>query len=351
MHKCLRTNQRGSALKGILVLILMIAAAITGVAYTFGFVVPPGMMGVREVVIGFGFGPKQGFSEVALEPGYHWSIPVYSTVHLIPQTLQILTIAETGNKSLNQQGALEIQTEDGSSVFIDVSILYRYLDSPTDGSGGPKDLLTKLKIDPKLWTKQIEQDASNRLKFRLGALSTSQFYDPEKRQASLDEAFKEIRERVKPYGILVEAVLLRRYSYREEIDNAIFQKNLQEQERSLNTAKSKLAEASAALKEVAAGEDAKIKTLQVEGENKVRVIRSEGDLYRTKRNAEGDLLVAQAKAEVDKLRAGALAAGHGAQIYVGRELAPILSSLKGGTISNIDPYDLDAWTKRLGVKE
>ncbi len=350
-----RVKEHGGAVSAIVSLFAFVSLVIVGVAYTFGVVVPPGKMGVREVVVGFSFGPKQGFSAEALPPGYHWSIPFYSTIHIIPQTMQVLTLAASSQAAdrEQEQGALEIQTEDGSSVFIDVSLLYRFAErgNTEEGLGGPRDLLTKLQLDPTRWRKQIEQDASNRLKFRLGALSTVEFYDPGKRQESLDLAFSDIKDRVKEYGIVAEGVLLRRYRYTDEIDNAIFQKNLQEQERSLNDAKSRLAKASAALKEVGAAEDAKIKTLQVEGENKVRVLRSEGDLYRTKKNAEGDLLVAQAKAEVDKLRAGALASGKGAEIYVGRELAPLLSSLKGGTVSNLDPYDLDQWIKRLGVSE
>ncbi len=343
--------ERGSAFRGILIFLSIIAAVVVGVAYTFGYVVPPGMMGVREVVIGFKVGPPQGFSEEALPPGYHWSIPFYSTIHLIPQTMQTLTIRQEQEFGGEERGSLEIQTEDGSSVFVDVATLFHYAVAPTNGSGGPKDLLTKLKLSESGWRAQVEKDVSNRLKFHLGTLTTSEFYNPTLRQKVLDDASKDIFERVKPYGILVEAVLLRRYRYRDEIDEAIFQKNLQEQEKSLNDAKSRLAAASALLKEVAASEDAKIKTLQVEGENKVRVIRSEGDLYRTKKNAEGDLLVAQARAEVDKLRAGALASGQGATIFIGRELAPILGSLKGGTISGVDPYDLESWIKRLGVRE
>lgn len=350
-HTPFSDAQRGSALRGLLVFLSIIITTILGVAYTFGYVVPPGMMGVREVVIGFQFGPPQGFSTKGLAPGYHWSIPFYSTVHLIPQTLQVITINGAGATGGNESGSLEIQTEDGSSVFVESSILFRFAEEPQDGSGGPRDLLTKLKVDPDRWVNQIVQDSSNRLKFRLGSLTTSEFYDPDHRQKMLDEALSDIRERLKPYGILVEGVLLRRYRYREEIDNAIFQKNLQEQEKSLNAAKGQLAKASALLKEVSAAEDAKIKTLEVEGENKVRVIRSEGDLSRAKRSAEGDLLVAQAKAEVDKQRAGALAAGRGATVYVGRELAPMISSLKGGTISGLDPYDLQTWLKRLGVQE
>jgi hypothetical protein len=81
------------------------------------------------------------------------------------------------------------------------------------------------------------------------------------------------------------------------------------------------------------------------------VIRSRGELYEKKQVAKGDLLVAKARAEVDRLTQGVLANSIGAEIYVARELAPILGSLKGGVVQNLDPYDLEQWVKRLGVTE
>lgn len=343
-----RRSESGAALRGLLVFLVVISIAVLGVGYTFGYVVAPGEMGVRQIK----FGPYQGFSETALEPGYHWSIPFYSTIHFIPQTLQVLALNSGSTDEQESGAALEIQTEDGSSVYVDASVLFQYY--PDTGAaehahGGPRDLITKLGADSRRWRAQIESDASNRLKFKLGTLTTSDFYDPVKRQDKIDKALEEIKERSKGYGIKVEGLLIQRYRYTEEIDTAIFQKNLQEQEGSLNKAKSRLAAASAILKDVTAREDARIKNLKVESENKARVIRSEGDLYEAKKRAEGDLSVAQARAEVDKLRAAALASSSGAAVYVGKELAPLLGSLKGGVVSNVDPYNLDQWMDRLGA--
>jgi regulator of protease activity HflC (stomatin/prohibitin superfamily) len=164
------------------------------------------------------------------------------------------------------------------------------------------------------------------------------------------EADKGIRARLAEFGIGLEAVLVRRYTYREgRIDKAIFDKNLQDQEERLNVAASKLSEAKALSEQVSAEMDAKIQTLKVEGENKARVVHSEGELYQTQKVAEGDLLVAKAAAEVDTLKANLLAKTEGTQTYVAKELAPLLGSLKGGVVSDLNPYDMDEWVKRLGL--
>lgn len=76
------------------------------------------------------------------------------------------------------------------------------------------------------------------------------------------------------------------------------------------------------------------------------MIRSEGDLYRREKFAQGDLLVAEAKASVDKLRSDVLAKV-GGDVYVALQLAQFLGSLKGGVVANVDPFDFDAWVKKL----
>jgi hypothetical protein len=34
-------------------------------------------------------------------------------------------------------------------------------------------------------------------------------------------------------------------------------------------------------------------------------------------------------------------------VYVALQLAQLLASLKGGVVTNLDPYDFDAWVKKL----
>lgn len=358
----------GGWLASILVFLFLLIVGLYFVFYVvFGYSVKPGYVGVRQIK----FGPFQGLADNGLRPGSHWGVPggFYTTVYLVPQTIQHLDFNRESVASQDTLSSLEIQTSDRATVDVDISVLFRFYSEPgqapdTDygdilqapverkniSHGGPADLVRTLGTSPERWFNHIRRTADDELKRALGALSTGDFYDPKKREQQIAYAHESMNRALAKVGIRIEAVLLRRYTYRESrIDEAIFQKNLQDQEERLNVAASKLAEAQADLEQVAAEADARITTLKVEGENKSAVIRSEGDLYENERKAQGDFELASAKAEVDKLRSQALSKTKGAEIYVAKELAPLLSSLRGGVVSNVDPYDLDSWIKRLGV--
>ena len=59
------------------------------------------------------------------------------------------------------------------------------------------------------------------------------------------------------------------------------------------------------------------------------------------------MLVASARAEVDSERAKVLSQIAGSDVYVARELAPLLETLKGGVVSDLDPFDIEAWSRKL----
>lgn len=323
--------------------------------FMFGTLVPPGFFGVRQIK----FGPGQGFLADGLAPGLHWAVPFYSTVYIVPQTVQAVHFyAPTENVGRNTEdsgsvfSALEIQSADRATVDVDVSIHYSFFpERGTTGNvqhGGPADLF-KLGILTESWRNEVRRRAEDQLKRKLGLLQTAKFYDPDAREPLIEEAQAEMNQALAPSGIVVQAVLLRRFSYREDrIDNAIFQKNLQEQEERRNVAQGKFVEVEGLVKKLEAEKSAEIETVKVQGESNARVIRSEGDLYEAQQSAQADLLVAQAQAESDRLRATALTQSAGSQAYVARELAPLVASLKGGVVSGIDPYDLNAWARKLG---
>lgn len=373
--EAIKDNNSAPKVKGgggwFLSFIALIGLILLGAYFLFfiiaGYNIGPGSIGVRQIK----FGPFQGFAEKAMRPGAHWGVPggFYTTVYILPQTLQLLDFNRDYSTVKNALPSLEIQTADRASVNVDITIATRFYSErgespePMFGDvlvapnqpkmlkhGGPAELIQTVGTTADRWTNFIKRAAENELKRSLGAISTGEFYDPKKRELQIALAHETMNRTLAPVGIRVEAVLLRRYTYRDgRIDDAIFQKNLQDQEERFNLAGSELAKAQAALEQVAAEADAKISTLKVEGDNKSRVIISEGDLYESEKRAQGDLKVASAKAEVDKLRSGALARTQGSEIYVAKELAPLLSSVRGGVVSGLDPYDLDAWIKRLGV--
>jgi len=155
-----------------------------------------------------------------------------------------------------------------------------------------------------------------------------------------------LRDALAPVGIKVEAILLRRYTYREEIDQAIFKKNLQELESAYNKVAGDFAEAQRDVNKVEADGNVAIQNLDKQGISEAEKIRSEGDLYRRQKFAEGDLLVAEARADVDKQRNDVLSKA-GSDVFVALQLAKVIATLKGGVVANVDPYDLDSWVKKL----
>lgn len=370
---------------GLLGVGLVLIAIVVVVYYVFGKVVPPGSFGVRQVTAG----PRPGFSPVGLRPGLHFSVPFFVHVHLVPSTIQVLNFHRSGQlgsmlevasvgASEAEKAGLEIRTSDGLSVVVDVSILTRFYSAPGESAprestpdspeardgqdgekqdegvpahGGPADLFTRVGMEPADWDNQVRKVAADELRRSLGALEAGQFYEePKDRVAALERAKVEMRKRLDPVGISVESVLLRRYTYKDDrFDEAIFNKNIQEQEQRLKNTGGELAEVKAELEQVAALWDAQVETLRIQGENQAQIIRSEAALYENEKKAQGDLAVARAQAEVDRMKANALASSQGAAVYVAREMAPLISSLRGGVISNIDPYDIEEWAKRLGV--
>jgi regulator of protease activity HflC (stomatin/prohibitin superfamily) len=301
---------------------------------------------VRKVA----FGPGQGLSDRALYPGYQWTIPGYSEIYEVPQTVQILNFDRDRVLYPDSFGSIDIPTVDGTTVDVDAAVLFRFFSAPgtTDGveHGGPSDLINKVGATNSQWRRYLSQVSENYLKRHLSSLSTVQFYDPKARQERVLETEQVMREALAPFGVQVKAVLLRRYTYREEIDQAIFKKNLQELEMSYNRVAGEFAEAQKEVNKVSATGDVTIKNLDKQGGSEVSKIRSEGDLYRRQRIAEADLLVAGARADVDRLRSEVLSKV-GSEIYVALQLAQVLVSLKGGVVSNIDPFDFEGWVKRL----
>lgn len=398
-------------LKVVFTLFVLAAIAATLLFFIFGKVVPPNFIGVRQNYFGV-FGLVQpGYSADGIEPGLAWEIPGISRVHLIPRDFQMIHFTNTAqpveDTDLNLPD-LEIPTTDGSKVRTDLTLVVRLFDKPEGkpgepapppaaekpapagqvpeaviGSagaqaavpaaapaveicdeaplpenggglnhGGPRNLFAEWGTEPRQWYEKLRQTAENEIKRDLGSLRTVQYYNPCDREQEVLDSVKAINYKVNPSGIELWGVLVRRYNYSDRsIDDQIFAKNLQEQTQRMNAAGSKLAFAKANTEQKRAEWDAKIRNLEVEAEAKVGELRSIGELYEARQKADADLLVATARAGVDQRKNQTLSEAAGADIYIGRELAPLLSTLHGGIVTNMDPFDIDGWVdKFLGKK-
>jgi regulator of protease activity HflC (stomatin/prohibitin superfamily) len=328
-------------MKQLLITTLLLSGVVTGLFLAFGTIVPVGYFGVPQILIG----PGQGVAERGGGPGVYLSIPFYRKVHVIPETLK----ATDFNRVKNE--ALEITAAEGVVLDIDLTVLTRFVREASKIDdiefAGPNRLLQTLTSEPRNWEERIRKVVQSNLIKEFGGLRPAQFYDVAIRDAALLRGEKKIRQDLAPHGIYVEAVLLRRYTYRDDrIDEAIFNKNLQEQEQRLKDTASGLADVKAQLEAVDAEWDAKTRTLRIQGENEAKVIRSEASRIEAEKMAEGDLLVAKAQAEVDRAKASVLSVGGGN--FVAREFAPFIESLRGGVVREINPYDLNAWLSKLG---
>jgi hypothetical protein len=367
-------NTEGGFVQVVLFLVLILFVAVIGVPYfIFGKVVPPNYIGVRQNYFEFSYLLKKGFEDEGLEPGLHWTFPRISSVILLPRDFQFIEYRE-GQGAYH---ALDIPTTDGSKVRTDVTIALRLYDESgvqqedqvekkteqkgiaaapiaikeETRHGGPRELIYDYTANPQTVLASVSKTSENYLKRELSQLSTTDFYNPALRETFTLKAEKSVRNEIAPKGVEIFATLIQRYMFAEKtIDDQIFAKNLQVQTERVNAAASRLAGAKANTERERALWDAKIKDLEVESEAKSHVVASEGSLYEAQKMAEGDLLVAEAKAAVDAERASALSSVEGVDVYLGREIAPLLNTLRGGVVSNIDPYDLGRWMEKLTGK-
>ena len=143
------------------------------------------------------------------------------------------------------------------------------------------DLINRVGALEADWERYLAQVSETHIKRELSSLHTDEFYNSDKRQLMVKEAEKSIRETLAPFGVQLEAVLLRRYTFREEkIDQAIFKKNLQELEMAYNAVAGEFAQARTEVNKVEIEGAVRIQNLDKQGVSESDQVRTEGDLYR-----------------------------------------------------------------------
>jgi hypothetical protein len=323
----------------MLCLIVIVAGLVA--LFTFGKNVPPGYMGLRQTIMG----PTAGYEKAGYSPGLYLTIPFFTTVHLLPEGVRIL--------NLEGKKALAVTTVEGAMVDLGLSVITRINRIPTEDIGGPADLVQSLTVDDTTrWDAHIQNIAEEALLDSFSKLLASEFYLPEKRREALNTATTRIRPRLAKVGIALEAVLIHNFNYqRSEIEDAISAKNIQTKEKELNKALSRLAKVDAELNESEAKLKAEMDIERTKGEQMALRIRSEAALMEAEKKAKGDELVALAESKVKAETAQLLADQKAASRLIAEQMAPLLASLKGGVVADIDPYNLNDWAVRFGIEK
>lgn len=366
------SGEQGSVLTVLITFFVFLAIFLGLIFFVFGTIVWPNTIGLRQNYFNIPGLLTKGYVSEGLEPGLHWKIPGLSNVHLIKRDFQVINLNRDSRGGDLDLAQLEIPTTDGSKVQTDFTLILRYFSNVATlaeadeapvvekgdyevpfvsyrprAHGGPRELVNTYTLNQDKQLRTLAKKAEDFLKRSLSKLSTTDYYNAGLRENAALSANQKVNDTVNKDGVELWATLIRRYIYSEKnIDDQIFAKNLQEQTEHVNVAKSALAEAQAKTEQNRAHWDAKIKVLKVEGAAKVRVIKSEAELYQQSKIAEGDKLVQFAVAEVEGAK-NSIYASPGGDIFVARKMLPIISSLRGGVLSDLDPFDLNAWVDRL----
>jgi regulator of protease activity HflC (stomatin/prohibitin superfamily) len=320
------------------VLIIILVSASQFLVY-----IKPNQYGIKEVKLGV----HRGIQPEVAKPGWEFVVPGFSRFHVFPSDIQVFDLSSRSEERAQFDGPIEkaahIQTSDGFFVDVDVSILYRIVD--------PYLVITKIGPGNLFVQNGIAPRAEPILKQALGALDTEKFFNSNLRAARVAEAKELLNKETLPRGIAVDHVLIRYFSYSDEIQKNIEEKKLKDQLVFKNQSEARAAAAEAELMKVSQEGEAKLVVKLQEGTAYQTVKTAEQELYARKRRAEGDLLVQLAEAHRVNLKNAALQ-GAGSESMVGLKMADVfkgldLLMLPSDGPSGVNPLDLDKTVKAI----
>src|ERR1041384_955720 len=252
--------------------------------------VRPGEAGVKQIK----FGLSKGIENTVYGTGLHY-VGVGETMHRFPIRMQVLELSNSrseGSEDLEGHRVapgVNIQTSEGYTVQVDVTVLYRIADPyKVMTSIGPGRLFEDSAVIPR-----AQQD----LRRALGELDAEDFYRGDKRTRKAEEAQGALEAELKEKGIEVFKVLVRRYTYDQRYQQAIEQRKIQDQTVFKNEAEAKAATANAAKNKIVAEGAAAVQVELARGEAEVKKLEASADLSRRQKAAAGDLLVKLAEAQ------------------------------------------------------
>jgi len=327
----------------LVVAILVIVAMVYNLLLVY---VGPAEYGIKQVKIGI----KRGIQEKVYTTGLHLVLPGMEVMHTFPRNLQVFELNNfpTQYTRLNRyEKAAYIQTSDGFFVSVDVAIMYKIVD--------PYLLITTVGPGRAFEDGGLIPKAEPVLKEALGELSTEEFYNSPLRVEKTMKAQEMLSKELKPYGIQVEEVLVRYFTYSEEIQKNIEAKKLQDQLVFKNQAERRAAEEGAKLQKVVSEGEALIRVKLQEGEAFQVTRLAERDLYVRTKHANGDLLVKLADAKKTELKNAAVR-GAGSERMVGLKMAEVYEGLEAIILPSdgpggVNPLDLERTLQMFEVRK
>lgn len=307
--------------------------------------IPPNMVGVKQVY----FGGNAGIRNAIYGPGTHFVAAGIERIHLFPHDLQIINFsnsASEASRQVSEQRSITIQTSDGYKVELDVSLLFRIVD--------PYKVFTEAGPGLAYETRLVIPRADRILRKTLGELNSEEFYQGPRRIEKAKAAHDQLATELGGFGIVVDAVLVRRYVYDERYQQLIEGRKIKDQTVFLRQAEAKSAIEERKRDTAIAEGKANQETELSRGAAEVSKLRAQADLYKRKQAAEGKLLVELAEAKGTELENTALN-GAGSENLVGLKMADVLKGVKVLVLpsdgnAGMNPLDLAGVLRKFEVK-
>jgi membrane protease subunit (stomatin/prohibitin family) len=201
----------------------------------------------------------------------------------------------------------------------------------------------------------IIPQAESKLKDAMGVLTTEEFYNSPLRVARTEVAKEMLNRELNPKGLHVEQVLVRYFTYSDEIQRNIEEKKLKDQLVFKNQAEARAATEEATLKKIIQEGVVAVGVELEKGKAYATQKRAEKDLYARQKKAEADLLVQLAEAEKVRLKNDALS-GIGAERMVGLKMAEAYKGLEVIVLPSdgpdgVNPLDVEKTLKLFDVRK
>lgn len=299
-------------------MIVGLAVAVYVLASSCSTYVPPNMVGIRQVYYGSGAGMKPE----PYGPGLHFVIGGVERLHLFPNDLQVVNFSSSTSevsRSSRRADSIKIQTSDGYNVQLDVSIIYRIHD--------PYRVFTEAGPGRAFEDRLVIPRVDRILRKTLGELNSEEFYQGPRRIEKSKAAHDQLVTEVAPFGIAVQAVLVRSYAYDPKYQQIIEGRKIRDQTVFLRQAEAKAAIEQRKRDTIVAEGAANRETELSRGLAEIEKLRAQGDLYERRRAAEGRLLVELADAKGTQLENAALQ-GAGSENLVGLKMADTLKGVR-----------------------
>ncbi len=190
--------------------------------------VPLGYIGVRSSNF-------SGVNEADLEPGWNLNIASVHNITLLPSRYLFLDYG-----SEESQG-LQIRTRDNNNVFVDISVPYRIKPGEAhlimkagNHLQSGKDTFGFQRLASEITVSVLREDLAN--------LTSSDFYNTDKRLAVADSTLEVLNKELAPLHLEAQAVLVRAVTFRPEYEVQLQQIQLNEQNKLLDGARQRVAQ-------------------------------------------------------------------------------------------------------------